>query len=126
MTEEKELVDSRDNGFIQTYYNNLHLLYVLNGSEFRLVFSMLKKMRYGANIYNVVNMTSDVRRTVSKEIGVSTKYLSNLLGTLVVKRVIVRIGVSEYIFNPYIFWRGSLGRRQESINIWNRWSKSNT
>lgn len=112
------MTDVRNNNFFQIYSGNVDQLYTLNGSEFRLLFAMAKRMSYGHDRYNMVIMTSGTKKAIAKETGMSVKYIGNLMPRLISQGFIVKVSSMDYFITPYIFFRGTVGHRQVAINKW--------
>ncbi|MFW5871747.1 MAG: replication/maintenance protein RepL [bacterium] len=103
----------RGSSFAQIYPKYIPKLYVLNGSELKLLLAMVKRMYYGGENYNLILITRGVKKNIASETKLSERYISNIMHKLIEKKMIKKIANTEYIINPYIFWRGASGKRDE-------------
>jgi DNA-binding MarR family transcriptional regulator len=114
------MTENRDSTFIQIFPSNYQLLYDLNGSEFRLFLALSRRMSYGYNKYNNVVLTAGVKQSISKEIGMSVKYINNVLNKLTKFGLIKKLSNMEYFINPHICFRGNLAHRQVAIEKYSK------
>lgn len=105
----------RGSSFAQIYPKYISKLYALNGSELKLLLAMVKRMYYGGENYNVILLTKGVKKNIASETKLSERYINNIMHKLIEKNMIKKIANTEYIINPYVFWRGSSLKRDELI-----------
>jgi len=128
VTEHGELINEeirviqkpKDRKFAKIYLDSIERVADLTNPEKTLLLHLLKEAQWNSNY---VKVTAELTGNIAKEMGCSTKNLSNTISSMVKKNVIKRLGRGEYMINPDLVF---VGTEENNYHTFKRYFDENT
>lgn len=106
--------------FIRLFLDDLSgLLKIENMAEYKVMVHLWKMASFKDNgMGNKLVLVKAIKEDIAKEIGYSLQSVSNAIGSLVKKRLLINEGRSIYYLNPSYFFKGSESDRKDAIEAY--------
>lgn len=100
---EEEFIVGTEPDFVKVYVRDIMRLSEINGSNSKILCSLLAEMDY----QNKIKLPSESKIQIAEDLSLTVKTIDNALGILVKKGVLFKKGTGLYVGNPIIFGRGA-------------------
>lgn len=106
-TEQPNAEEGSDNGWFKLFEEGLKALSDIGNANVRLYVYMIRNM-------NSANIISRTQEQMSKETGLSSKYISKRLSEMDTEGLLV-VGRNHYMVNPDVIFKGTPAKRSKAV-----------
>lgn len=88
--------------YVRLYFNGLMMLTEITKNEMKTLCAILNC----TNFQNTIELTATKRKNIINKLGTTEGNFNKNLSNLVKSQLIKRIGIGEYLLNPFVFGKG--------------------